>query len=129
MNARITRARWVEVSTLGELQPDSAVSVTLGRLQLAVVRVGNGDGVYAIDSFDPFAKAYLLGRGSVGERAGVPELRSPFGRHHFSLLSGECRENAAVQVPVYPARVREGRIEVQVPVSTLDSFESLEAAL
>jgi nitrite reductase (NADH) small subunit len=126
MNARITRTRWVDVCSLDDIDPDRSQSVDIGRLQLAVHR-SLGDAVYAFDSFDPFSKAYVLSRGLVDEaEGGEPRVASPLNQQHFSLLTGECLDDPNVRVGVYPARVREGRVELQVAATTLDSFESLE---
>jgi len=126
MSSPITRTRWVEVCALDDIAPDTGECALVGRLQIAILRVGEGDRVYAIDNFDPFSKAYVLSRGIVGDRQGVAKVASPMYKQSFSLVTGECLDDASVRVGVYPARVRDGRIEVQVPAQTLDSFESIE---
>jgi len=126
MNAHITRTRWVDVCALDDISPDTGECALVGRLQIAILRVGEGEGVYAIDNFDPFSKAYVLSRGIVGDRKGTPKVASPMYKQSFSLLTGECLDDESVRVGVYPARVRDGRIELQVPAQTLDSFESIE---
>ena len=86
-----------------------------------------GDAVYAFDSFDPFSKAYVLSRGVVDQaEGGVPCVASPVNQQQFSLLTGECLDDPSVRVTVYPARVRDGRVELQVAATTLDSFESID---
>ncbi len=129
MNARITRTRWVDVCALDDIGPQGVECALVGRLQVAILRVaqGEGEGVYAIDSFDPYSKAYVLARGVVDEQDGVPRVASPVSLRRFSLLTGECLDDPSVSVSVYPVRLREGRVELQVPAITLDSFESMEA--
>jgi nitrite reductase (NADH) small subunit len=128
MNARITRTRWVDICRLDDILAGGSHPALVGRLQLAVHRLGSSDAVYATDDFDPYSKAYVLSRGQVDDRAGEPRVESPVYRQSFSLLTGTCVEDESVRVNVYPARVREGRVELQVAAVTLDSFESLEAA-
>ena len=127
MNARISRSRWVDTCALDDIWPGSGECALVGRLQIAVLRAGAGETVYAIDNFDPFSKAYVLSRGIVGESHGEPIVVSPLYKQTFSLSSGVCLDDPTVKVGVYPARVRAGRIELQVPAHTLDSFESIES--
>jgi nitrite reductase (NADH) small subunit len=129
MNARITRTRWVDICALDAIAPGSGEHALVGRLQLAVLRDVSGEQVYAIDDFDPFSKSYALSRGAVVERDGEPQVESPVFKQSYSLLSGECIEAPSVRLGVYPARVRDGRVELQLAVHTLDSFESLEAVV
>ena len=128
MNARITRTRWVDICRLDDIAAGGSQPALVGRLQLAVHRLGSTDAVYATDDFDPYSKAYVLSRGLVDDASGEPRVESPVYRQSFSLLTGTCVEDEAVRVAVYPARVREGRVELQLAAVTLDSFESLEVA-
>ena len=70
-----------------------------------MVRVGEGSEVFAIGNFDPFSKAFVLSRGIVGDRAGVPKIASPIYKQSFDLRTGVCMDDAAVTVPTYPVRL------------------------
>ena len=70
--------------------------------------------MYALSNFDPFSHAFVLSRGIVGDRAGIPKIVSPLYKHSFDLRTGQCMDDPEVSVQVYPARVREGRVEVFV---------------
>jgi nitrite reductase (NADH) small subunit len=105
-------ARWQRVCRLDEIVPDTAVCALLQGRQVAVVRLGAGTDVYAIDNFDPFSKAFVLGRGIVGDRAGVPKIASPIFKQSFDLRTGVCLDDPTVSVPVYPARVRGQDVEI-----------------
>jgi nitrite reductase (NADH) small subunit len=107
---------WLDVCALDDIAPDTGECALIGGLQVALLRVGEGE-VYAIDNFDPFSKAYVLSRGIVGDRGGVPKVASPMYKQSFSLVSGECLDDASVRVAVYPARVSGGRVELQLPVT------------
>jgi nitrite reductase (NADH) small subunit len=58
----------------------------------------------------------VLSRGIVGDRGGVPKIASPMYKQSFDLRTGQCLDDPTVKVPIYPARVREGWVEVQLPV-------------
>ena len=109
-------AEWTRVCALDDIVPNTGVCALVGGRQIAVVRVGEGEQVYAIDNFDPFSKAFVISRGIVGDKNGVPKIASPIFKQSFSLLSGECLDKPAVAIPIYAARVRDGNVELRVDV-------------
>jgi nitrite reductase (NADH) small subunit len=111
-------AAWVDVCALDDILPNTGVCALLGGKQVAIFRVGEG-AVHALSNFDPFSKAFVLSRGIVGDRNGVPKVASPIFKQSFDLLSGRCLDDATVSVGVYPVRLRRGRIEV-CPTPRLD---------
>lgn len=102
--------RWIDVCALDDIVPDTGVCALVGGRQVALVRVG--DAVYAVDNFDPFAKAYVLSRGIVGDKGGVPKIASPIFKQSFALTSGVCLDDPSVSIAVFPVRVRDGRVEI-----------------
>lgn len=104
--------RWVDVCALDEIVPDSGVCALIGKQQVALVRVGEGEQVYALDNFDPFSKAMVLARGIVGDRAGVAKIASPIYKQSFDLRSGQCLDDPAVSVRTWPVKVVAGRVLV-----------------
>jgi nitrite reductase (NADH) small subunit len=107
-------ADWHAVCALDDIDPDTGVcALVLGR-QVAVVRVGEGNDVFALDNFDPFSRAFVLSRGIVGDRDGVAKIASPLYKQSFDLRTGRCLDDASVAVPTWPARVRDGRVEIQM---------------
>jgi nitrite reductase (NADH) small subunit len=105
-------ARYVDVCALDDICADTGVCALVGRRQIAIVRVGDGERVYAIDNFDPFAKAFVLSRGIVGDKAGVPMIASPIYKQRFDLRNGQCLDDPRVRIAVYAVRVRDGRVAV-----------------
>ena len=80
--------------------------------QIAVFRVGEGADVYAIENYDPFSKAYVLSRGIVGDRNGIPKVASPIYKQNFSLITGECLDDSTVKLCRFPAQVVDGQVQV-----------------
>ena len=103
---------WTAVCALEDIIPDSGVCALVGGRQIAIVRVGQGDTIYAISNYDPFSRAMVLSRGLVGDRGGVPKITSPIYKQGFDLRSGQCLDEPSVAVPVYAVRVRAGVVEV-----------------
>jgi nitrite reductase (NADH) small subunit len=99
------------VCALKDILPASGVCALIDGQQIAVVRTAS-DAVYAIGNFDPFSKAFVLSRGIVGDRQGVPKIASPIFKQSFDLRTGKCLDDPRVQVPTYEVRVERGRIFV-----------------
>ena len=102
---------WQFVCELDEILPDGGVAALLDGKQIAIFRIG--DTVHAISNFDPHSEANVLSRGIVGDVQGEPVVASPIYKYHYSLITGRCLENADKSVPVYPARVSDGRVWVK----------------
>jgi nitrite reductase (NADH) small subunit len=108
---------WHDVCALGDIVPRTGVCALLGGKQVAVFRMGAGDELYALSNFDPFSKAFVLSRGILGDRGGVPKVASPVYKQSFDLRTGACLDDPGVSVRAYPVRARAGRVEVFVAPS------------
>lgn len=109
-----TTQGWVEVCGVEDIIPNTGVCALVGKRQVAVVRVGEGEEIYAISNFDPFSKAFVISRGIVGDKGGIPKIASPIYKQNFDLRTGQCLDDPGVRIPVYAIRIRDGRVEVQV---------------
>jgi nitrite reductase (NADH) small subunit len=103
---------WRDVCALEDVPPDCGVAALLVGRQIAIVRVGEGDRVYAVSNYDPFSEAFVIARGIVGDRAGRAKIASPIYKQSFDLETGVCLDDPSVTLPIYPVRVRGGRVEV-----------------
>ena len=113
---------WRRACSLDDISPNTGVCALLDGKQVALVRAGDGEDVYGLSNFDPFSKAFVLSRGIVGDRAGVPKIASPMYKQSFDLRTGQCLDDPKVKVPSYSVRVREGWVEVLLPAaSTADA--------
>ena len=106
-------AQWEDACALEDIVPWTGVCALIAGRQVAIVRAG--EAVYAIGNLDPFSKAYVLSRGIVGDRGGIPKIASPIFKQSFDLRTGQCLDDPAVRLPSYPVRVEGGRIAVAVP--------------
>lgn len=108
---RHTNSAWRFVCELDDILPDAGVAALIDGKQIAIFRVG--DNVHALANFDPHSDANVLSRGLVGDVQSEPVVASPIYKHHFSLITGRCIEDADMSVAVYPARVTDGRVWVK----------------
>ena len=106
-------SEWQDVCAIDDVLPGSGAAALLDGEQIAVIRTRDGK-VAALSNFDPFSNAFVIARGIVGDRAGVPKIASPIYKQSFSLETGECLDDASVRLAVFPVRVCAGRIQVSL---------------
>lgn len=106
--------QWTDVCSLDDVQAGTASAALIGGQQIALVRSRDGNSLYALSNFDPFSKAFVIARGIVGDRAGVPKIASPIYKQSFDLRTGECLDDPAVRLASFPVRVSAGRVYVAV---------------
>ncbi|WP_411728518.1 nitrite reductase small subunit NirD [Methyloglobulus sp.] len=114
---------WKDVCSADDLQPDSGVCALMEGQQVAIFFVAKEKVVYAIHNYDPIGRANVLSRGVIGDIKGEPVVASPLYKQHFNLKTGICLEDGHITVPVYPVRIRNGRVEMQAVTS--DVIEGL----
>ena len=101
---------WEDVCAVDAVLPGTGVCALVAGRQVAVVRTAGA--IYAIGNFDPFSKAFVLSRGIVGDRGGVPKIASPIYKQNFDLRTGQCLDDPKLRVPTYEVRVERGRVLV-----------------
>jgi nitrite reductase (NADH) small subunit len=105
-------AHWITVCPLSRIIPNTGVCALVDDQQVAIFRVG--EAVYGIDNYDPFSQAFVISRGIVGDRQGVPKVASPIYKQNFNLLTGECFDDETVRLRVFPVRIVDGQVQVGV---------------
>ena len=107
-------AQWITVCPIEHISPNTGVCALVEGQQVAVFRVGDGTEVYALSNYDPFSKAFVLSRGIVGDRNGIPKVASPIYKQNFNLQTGQCLDDEAVMIPTFGVRVIERQVQVSV---------------
>jgi nitrite reductase (NADH) small subunit len=107
-----TTQQWTTICPLERILPNTGVCALINDRQIAVFRVGEGQDVYAIENYDPFSKAYVLARGIVGDRQGIPKVASPIYKQNFSLITGECLDDSTVKLQTFLVQVIDGQVQV-----------------
>jgi nitrite reductase (NADH) small subunit len=104
--------QWTTVCPLDRILANTGVCALVNDQQVAVFRVGTGSEVYAVSNYDPFSKAYVLSRGIVGDRNGIPKVASPIYKQNFSLITGECLDDPTVSLPTFPVQIVDEHVQV-----------------
>lgn len=102
---------WVDVCDMGALMPERGVCALVGGQQIAIFLTHDG-ALYGLSNRDPFSGAYVLSRGIVGTRGGVPTVASPMLKQVFDLTTGQCLDDPSKRVPTFSIRLNGDRVEV-----------------
>jgi len=105
---------WKDVCPVALLTPNRGVAALFGEQQVAIFYVDPDDEVVAIDNIDPFSGAAVLSRGIVGSVGDALTVASPVFKQRFDLRTGVCVDEPDVRIATFPARVHEGRVQVDV---------------
>ena len=114
----LPRLDWVEVCALDDLPRERGAAALVGGHQVALFRTFD-DAVYAVQQLDPYSGAYVVSRGIVGTRGGVPTVASPMYKQVVDLRTGACLDGVGrepVALATWPVEVREGAVHVRVAV-------------
>ncbi len=106
--------QWVNVCSIEQILPNTGVCALVEGQQVAVFRIGDSTEIYALSNYDPFSKAFVLSRGIVGDRNGIPKVASPIYKQNFNLQTGQCLDDETVRIPTFAVRVVEMQIQVSV---------------
>jgi nitrite reductase (NADH) small subunit len=103
------------VCSVDDIIPNTGVCALVRDRHVAVFHVkGDKERLFAIDNYDPNARASVLSRGLVGNVGQRIVVASPIYKHHFDLESGECLEAPQNSVSAYPVRVENRTVLVAV---------------
>lgn len=120
MSASTSASAWVDVCAYDDLIPERGVAALVHGRQVAVFRTYEGE-LYALSHRDPFSGAYVLARGILGTRGGVPTVASPMYKQVFDLRTGRCLDDPGRVVPAFRIRrTSAGRVEVAIGGGTVE---------
>ncbi|KXI30681.1 nitrite reductase small subunit NirD [Paraglaciecola hydrolytica] len=107
---------WITVCQESDLVANSGVCALINEQQIALFKVKNAgqEQLFAISNWDPIGEANVLYRGllcSVGDTVAVA---SPLYKQRFCLSSGTCLDSDDVTIKVYPIRLENQAVQLQV---------------
>jgi len=119
-------SRWVKVCKVTDVPKNSGVCVLLENNPIALFRTEESDAIYAVGNYDPIGDANVLSRGIMTDIDGRWMIASPLYKHHYCLKTGVCFEDDGISIPVYPAQVNSGVVELKSMPKSLEQSEVLE---
>jgi len=105
---------WIDVCSVEDLQPDSGVCALVAGQQVALFYLTKTQQIFAVANFDPIGKANVLSRGMIGDIGGEPMLASPLYKQHYSLITGNCFEDAHIKIDTYAVLIENNRVAVRI---------------
>lgn len=102
-------ADWIDVCPLDEIEPEDVIRFDHGDRTFAVYRAEDGT-PFATDGLCTHEQVHLADGLVLGD-----EIECPKHNGRFNIRSGEAlRAPVCVALATYPARIRDGRIEIEI---------------
>ncbi|MFT4924649.1 MAG: nitrite reductase (NADH) small subunit [Phenylobacterium sp.] len=110
---------WTDICYLDDIPKMGAVCALHEGKQVAIFNLSHQNGqfkncVKSMCNVDPFADASVLSRGIISDIEGRQVVASPLNKLHFCLDTGQCLQHPDTSVSVFPVRVRDNKVQLQV---------------
>ena len=109
--------RWVHVGSVSDFPIDGGATVKYGGVQIAVFNFFSRGEWYASQNMCPHKKAFVLGRGIIGDHQGEPKVACPLHKKTFSLNDGRSLQNEEYHIQTFPVRVDGDRVLLRLPAT------------
>lgn len=103
-------SEWVKICAVSDLIADAGVPALFKDQAIALFYVN--EQVYALSNYDPIGQANVMSRGIIGSIKGELVVASPLYKEHYSLVTGQCLEQATFKLAVYAVKVCDGVVWV-----------------
>jgi nitrite reductase (NADH) large subunit len=118
---------WVKVGTVDDFPHNGGATIKYGKAQIAVFNFTSRGTWYACQQMCPHKKAFVLSRGIIGDTQGTPKVACPLHKKTFSLESGVCLSGDDYTVQVFPVKVENHQVYVELPpMAVLDQLLATE---
>ncbi|MCA9231773.1 MAG: nitrite reductase small subunit NirD, partial [Planctomycetales bacterium] len=109
------KPQWVDVGSVEDFPHDGGAAIKYGDVQIAVFNFESRGQWYACQNMCPHKNAFVISRGILGSAGETPKVACPLHKKPFSLESGESLSGEDFSVKVFPVRVEEERVYVELP--------------
>jgi nitrite reductase (NADH) large subunit len=118
---------WVKVGNVSDFPHNGGATIKYGKVQIAVFNFSSQNAWYASQQMCPHKKAFVLSRGIIGDLNGTPKVACPLHKKNFSLTTGECLSGGDYSVEVFPVRVEDDAVFLNLPpMDVLDRLMATE---
>jgi 3-phenylpropionate/trans-cinnamate dioxygenase ferredoxin subunit len=102
-------AEWTDVCALDDIEPEDVIRFDVGARTFAVYRAEDGT-PFATDGLCTHEQVHLADGLVLGD-----EIECPMHNGRFNIRTGAAlRAPVCVALATYPARIRDGRIEIEI---------------
>lgn len=124
---QMKQTQWIQVGMTSDFPKDGGATIKYGKVQIAVFNFASRGEWYACQQMCPHKKAFVLSRGILGDSQGAPKVACPLHKKNFSLESGECTSGDDYSVRVFPVKVEQDKVYLDVPpTEVLDKLLATE---
>ena len=111
-----TQDKWITVCNDTDLVTNSGVCALLNEQQIALFKIksAHDEQIFAVSNWDPIGKANVLYRGLLGSVEQTKVIISPLYKQRFCLESGLCLDDEAIKLVVYPVRIEQSQVQLQM---------------
>ena len=106
---------WVEVGQVEDFPTNGGAAIKFGDVQIAVFNFTSRGEWYACQNMCPHKNAFVLSSGILGDSENTPKVACPLHKKPFSLESGESLSGEDFSVKVFPVKVEDGKVLVELP--------------
>jgi len=106
-------SEWTTICQFEDLTPNTGICALFGEEHVAIFYCQRTEYLYAIDNFDPIAKASVLSRGIMASLKEVMYVASPLYKQHFNLQTGTCLESPEYHLKPYDIRNENNQIQLK----------------
>jgi nitrite reductase (NADH) small subunit len=108
------RATWFQAAKVSDFPDNGGACVRYEGLQIAVFNFTRRNEWYACQNMCPHKMQMALSRGMIGSHDNEPKVACPFHKKTFSLKTGECLNAEECSIKVFPVKVEDGYVYVNV---------------
>lgn len=109
--------RWIPVGSVSDFPVDGGATIKYGGVQIAVFNFTSRGEWYASQNMCPHKKAFVLGRGIIGDHQGEAKVACPLHKKTFSLENGRSLQGEEYHIQTFPVRVEGDRVLLQLPAA------------
>ncbi|MFO1007550.1 MAG: nitrite reductase large subunit NirB [Planctomycetaceae bacterium] len=109
--------RWIPVGSVSDFPVDGGATIKYGGVQIAVFNFASRGEWYASQNMCPHKKAFVLGRGIIGDHQGEAKVACPLHKKTFSLEDGRSLQEEEYRIQTFPVRVEGERVLLHLPAT------------
>ncbi len=106
-------SQWTNICQFQDLTPNTGICAIFEEEHVAIFYCQRTEQLYAVNNFDPIAKASVLSRGIMASLQGEMYVASPLYKQHFNLHTGECLEEPEYQLKTYAVRLKNEQVQLK----------------
>ena len=110
----MSQENWALVCEVDKLIPDTGACALINNEQIAIFWESKTDTLFAVSNYDPIGCANVISRGILGSLGDDLVIASPLYKQHFSLVTGQCLEDARYCLKTYQVRRINGHVQIQL---------------